>query len=694
MLRNFEELGGIAVYTRELLEHLLEIDSANEYFIFYGAEEPLGTYADRPNVREVFVPCASKFLWDQVQVAGEAKRLGVDVMFSPKMSSPLFFRGRKVFAIHGAEQFVHAKEYPLADRLYVRTFLPLFAKTSSRVIALTEHAKVDLVKALGVPPERIAVTNPGTKEIFLEPVSEEARRAARTKYGLPDEFLLHVGLVWGAKNFRVFPEVLRNLAGRHPIVLAHAGKMRGWVRDESAKDVRILRLGFVPDEDLAALYQSATALVFPSLYEGFGIPLLEAMASGCPVISTNWGAMKEVCGDAALLVDSRKPEEIADAVVRLVETPGLREEMIRRGRLRAEKFSWERTARETLAILEDVKEAPAADTAAAADALPSRRPWIGKVLKVTVSLTLLGILLAQVDFAAVGATIAGARLDLLLLAFLMNHADRILQGGKWWALVRSSGARISFWQAIANTYAGNFAGQFLPSGVGGDVVRLVLLQRLGLPPIEVAASIVVERLFGLFALVSVASASVALAAWRGVDFPGQIETVTLGLFVLMGAGLLLSFTPPMERIVGGATAGLRRLPFRVPYLGKVQDMAAAYTRYAGRRATVARYFVLSILEVLLVVMVNVVVCRALGIGIPLVTMMLVVPVTLIVYRIPISLNGLGVQEGVLGYFFAQAGYGIEAGVSLSIVLRLLEAGIFLPGAFFLWRGRKKRADVV
>jgi uncharacterized protein (TIRG00374 family) len=712
MVRNFEELGGIAVYTRELLEHLLAVDRTNEYVIFYGSVESIGTYAHFPNVREIHVPCRSKFLWDQAQVATEAERLGIDVMFSPKMSSPLLFRGRKVFAIHGAEQFVYAKEYPLLDRLYVRLFLPWFAKTSSRVIAVSHSAKRDLAAPLGVPPDRIAVTYHGPKEVFLRPIPEAERKRVVAKYGLEQGFLLHVGLVWGAKNFKVFPEVMEILGRRRTTVLAHAGKMRGWVRTESSSHGKIRELGFVPDEDLAALYQSADALVFPSLYEGFGIPLLEAMASGCPVITTNWGAMKEVCGDAALLVDSRNPAEIAAAVERLLDSPELRADLVRRGRERAREFSWDKTARDTLAILEGVHRegdvsaakrigadanggSPEGADAGADLAVPNppRRTWPSMLLKLAVSATLLGILVSHVDLRAVGSAIAGARIDLLVLAVLVLHADRILQGGKWWALIRSAGVRVPFWPAVATTYAGNFAGQFLPAGVGGDVVRIVLFKRMSLPAIEVTASIVVERLFGLFALVTVASASVALARTRGVDLPGSIEGVTAALFVSMAIGLAVSFTPKAAGWMSAGTAGLSRLPIPAPFLHVVDRLIAAYRRYAHRRNAIAVYTLLSVAEVLLLVLVNYLICGALGIGIPLLPLLLIVPVTLIAYRIPISLSGLGVQEGMFGYFFARAGYGIEAGVTLSLVLRLVEVAIFLPGAIFLWRGRKRASEV-
>lgn len=746
MLRNFKELGGIAVYTRELLEHLLEIDRKNEYYIFYGSKDLLGRYAHHPNVQETYVPCRSKFLWDQAHVASVAERLGVEVMFSPKMSSPLLFRGRKVFAIHGAEQFVHAKEYPLLDRLYVRTFLPWFARTSDRVIALSESAKVDLVHHLGVEPDRIAVTYPGTKEIYFREVAPEDVERVRVKYNLPQHYLLHVGLVWGAKNFEVFPKVLELLEQNRSIILAHAGAMRGWVRESSESHNRIVELGFVPDEDLAALYRGAVALVFPSLYEGFGIPLLEAMCCGCPVITTNWGAMKEVVNGAALLVDSRDPNAIANAVESLLDSPELRADLVRRGKERARDFSWNRTARETLAILEGAKEAvrlpaevteeagamttfpdvapagapPAsvAPTRASAPATPSpshgptraaparlpgpttttedplaarekRKSAILRVVKIAISVLLLGYLAKQVNFGAMIDALRQARWDLVLLAYAVSHVDRIIQGGKWWGLVRSSGMRIPFWGAIANTYAGNFAGQFLPAGVGGDVVRLVLLKRLQFPAIEMAASIVVERLFGLFALATVASASIAVATVRGVDLPGSIEGVTLVLFAAMATTLLLSFRRGMAEWVARFSNAVTALPVRVPYSRKLGDLLTAYHKYSGRSRAVLSYFALSIVEVLVLVTINFLVARALHLDVSPLMLLLVVPVTMIAYRIPISLNGLGVQEGMLGYFFQQAGYGIDAGVSMSLVLRVVEIATYLPGALFLWNAKRE-----
>lgn len=357
MLRNIEEKGGIAVYTRLIAENLLAQDLDNEYYLFAGRPESLEAFAEAPNAHPIILPCRQKFFWDQVQVARAVNRLGLDIVLGPKMSIPLRCRARKVITIHGADQYFLPKEFSIVDRYYVRMFMPLYGKTADCILTPSETARDELAKILGVPVGKFVVTPEGAKDIFRQPIAEERLRAVRRKYDLEGEFILHVGLIWGSKNFGVLPEVLEIINRQRPLVLVHAGKPQRWGDGEGTTTSRFLkRLGFVPDEDLASLYQSAMALVFPSLYEGFGIPIVEAFASGCPVVTANWGTMKEVGGDAALLVDVRKPEEIAAAVLRLSAEPGLRQELQSRGFERAKRFTWQETARLTLEAFRSVAD--------------------------------------------------------------------------------------------------------------------------------------------------------------------------------------------------------------------------------------------------------------------------------------------------------------------------------------------------
>jgi glycosyltransferase involved in cell wall biosynthesis len=197
------------------------------------------------------------------------------------------------------------------------------------------------------------VTHLGAKEVFRRALSQETIEAARQRFRLDGPYLLHVGRTDAWKNFDVLPQALGILnAGGRRIELVHAGPPHRWPVAREEADRRCIReVGVVSDEELAALYQGAVALVFPSVYEGFGIPVAEALASGCPVVTAAWGAMREVCGDAGLLVDTRDPQAIARAVERILAEPGLREDLIRRGRERSAALTWDATARRTLEVI-------------------------------------------------------------------------------------------------------------------------------------------------------------------------------------------------------------------------------------------------------------------------------------------------------------------------------------------------------
>jgi glycosyltransferase involved in cell wall biosynthesis len=216
----------------------------------------------------IVLPCRQKFFWDQVQVLRAANRLGLDLVFGPKMSISLRFRGRKVITIHGAEQFVLANQFPLLDRWYVQTLMPLYARAADCILTPSETARDGLAQVLGVPLEKFVVTPEGAKDIFRERVTPERLRQVRRKYELDGEFILHVGLIWGSKNFEVLPEVLELVNQRRPLLLVHAGKAERWGEGQGIASRFIRRTGFVPDEDLAALYQSALARSFRASTRG------------------------------------------------------------------------------------------------------------------------------------------------------------------------------------------------------------------------------------------------------------------------------------------------------------------------------------------------------------------------------------------------------------------------------------------
>ena len=304
------------------------------------------------------------------------------------------------------------------------------------------------------------------------------------------------------------------------------------------------------------------------------------------------------------------------------------------------------------------------------------------VVRVVVSLGLIALLLSRVDLAEIGRTLLGAAPWPVLGAFLTSHFDRALQAWKWRALLQSSGVPIGFGLALSNTYIGNFTGQFLPSGVGGDVVRIVLLRQLRLPVAEVTASIVIERGFGMLALVVTAAGAFLMARWLEIPVPDTTGWVILGILAVMLAITAASFRLGIQGV-------LDRLGRFAPRVSKrLETLADAYRRYGKRKRVILQYFALSVFEVAVLTMVFFLCARALGIDVAFLPLLLVVPVTLFLQRIPVSINGIGVQEGSLAFFLVALGRSMDEAVALSVFLRILELGILVPGGILLLRFRR------
>ncbi len=239
------------------------------------------------------------------------------------------------------------------NRWYLNLALPLFCRRATHIIAVSQATKRDLVAAYHLPPEKITVIHEAADPRF-KPASAPAKEAVRRRYALPERFMLYVGTIEPRKNLvrllRVWERLYR--AGEVP-PLVIAGK-RGWLSDgffaalEASPERQAVRLtGYVPDEDLPALYSAAESFVFPSVYEGFGLPPLEAMACGTPVVCANVSSLPEVVGEAALTCDPYDEASLAESLRRLHRDPALRQQLRERGLRQAARFSWARAAQET-----------------------------------------------------------------------------------------------------------------------------------------------------------------------------------------------------------------------------------------------------------------------------------------------------------------------------------------------------------
>jgi glycosyltransferase involved in cell wall biosynthesis len=294
--------------------------------------------------------------WHQVGVSRAARRAGAALLHMPAGLGPVRPSLPTVVTIHDTIVLRFPHLFRPWHRHYSRVVLPRLARSAAAVITGSEATRADLVERLGVPPDRITVLPYGVDALFTPTAagSDEAR-AVRARYQLPSDFVLTVGAVEPRKNLPRVMEAVHRLHGQPAtagITLVHAGP-DGWLADDVPREAARF-LGYVPAADLRVLYGLARAFVYASLWEGFGLPVLEAMACGCPVVTSDVSALPEVAGGAALLVDPTATEEVAAAIEQVWTDEGLRRDLAARGRTRARAFTWERTARETLAIYERI----------------------------------------------------------------------------------------------------------------------------------------------------------------------------------------------------------------------------------------------------------------------------------------------------------------------------------------------------
>ena len=281
---------------------------------------------------------------------------GVDVFHAAEHLLPRLRRVPAVMTLHDATFDMYPEVHTWLNRHFLSLMVPRFLRQADAVIAVSEATKSDAVARYGIPPSRIAVTHLGVRPEF-RPAPPDRIAELRRALELPDRFVLFVGTLEPRKNLGVLVGALAEVRKQLPDVQLVVAGAKGWLYDPVFAEVgarglegAVRFLGLVPDPDLPVLYSAADVFCMPSRFEGFGLPVLEAMACGTAVVATDRGALPEVVGDAGLLVGLEDPGELPGALVRVLEDPDLATELGSQGAERAAQFTWHRTAEETAAV--------------------------------------------------------------------------------------------------------------------------------------------------------------------------------------------------------------------------------------------------------------------------------------------------------------------------------------------------------
>lgn len=370
---------GVGHYTYQLIRHLLEIDKENEYVLFFDfrvREKDVKKFAG-PNVKIKFYPFSDykKYLpgaYNEILGTATLMRENLDVVHStsPMSRIPVGYRGKTIVTVHDLAVYKVPDVFPRTKRANMRMKINLMIGKADKIIAVSESTKKDIENIFKYPAEKINVINVGfDKRLFEE--SKLTREKVLEKYGIPTDkkYILFLGTIEPIKNitrlleaFKIFKEKCQKIKGKCDHKLILAGK-NGWLAQEYKQIVKDLGIssdviftGYVVGDELVPLFKNADFFVMPSLYEGFGMTVLEAFATGTPAIVSNVSSIPEVAGDGAYQIDPIDTQGLAEAMTKFATDENLKNDFRELGKKQVEKFNWEKCARETLEVYKKFKK--------------------------------------------------------------------------------------------------------------------------------------------------------------------------------------------------------------------------------------------------------------------------------------------------------------------------------------------------
>ncbi|NHE58233.1 glycosyltransferase family 4 protein [Cyclobacterium plantarum] len=351
---------GMDMVAIALIRNLQKMDTSNQYFIFVNEVEDTSPISPTENFTIVPLTPSPYPVWEQYHLARAVKTYQLDLLHCTSNTAPISCKAKLVITLHDIIyleklNFREGSWYQRMGNLYRRWNVPKVVKKASCLFTVSRYEQERIVRQFGMQPEKVKVVYNGVAGHFKRE-SPEKRKVIQKKYGLPDTFMLFLGNTDPKKNLK---GVLKSLA----LLEEKKVDFPDLVMPDFGKDVLILMLkainspqlihkihltGYIPNEDLPSIYSQALLFLYPSLRESFGLPILEAMACGCPVITSNTSSMPEVAGEAALLIDPFDPESLSKGIASLLENREKRQKLIERGYKRPQLFDYQKGAKETL----------------------------------------------------------------------------------------------------------------------------------------------------------------------------------------------------------------------------------------------------------------------------------------------------------------------------------------------------------
>ena len=354
-------VGGTEIYLRSLIQAMAAVDSTNEYYVFTNAETGRDLVPAQQNfnhvpqkVRATMRP--ARLSWEQSFLPWRARNLKLDVLFNPGFTAPLFGSCPNVTVFHDLQHKRHPEYFRWFDLPFWRFFLYWSARSSSRVIAVSEATRLDLQRFYPIAGEKIRVIPHGVEDAFFE-VGQRRREAEL------EPFVLCVSTLHPHKNLDRLVRAFRRVHQHHPDIRLIIAGMHGFQTSQIERTIsecgmgaQVHLTGWIPREELLELYHRAWLFVYPSTFEGFGMPVLEAMASGIPCAVSSIEPIQGIAGRATLQFDPQSEEEIAESMLRIIGDQDLRDRLCAAGPQRARDFSWRSAAQATIRVIESAAQ--------------------------------------------------------------------------------------------------------------------------------------------------------------------------------------------------------------------------------------------------------------------------------------------------------------------------------------------------